>query len=56
MMQVLKDVGGVEMPELLARLTAEPQPGSAKTVTAAASPEAEGNGRRSPPTPPDAEA
>jgi len=29
MMQVMKDIGGVEMPEFLARLTPEPRPRSA---------------------------
>jgi flotillin len=46
MMQVLKDVGGVEMPEFLARLTPEPPPAGA---TPAAPAEADANGRRSPP-------
>jgi flotillin len=44
MMQVLKDVGGVEMPEFLARLTPESQPA-----------EAGGNRRSSPPPTPSAD-
>jgi flotillin len=53
MMQVLKDVGGVEMPEFLARLTPEQQPASA---TPAAASEAEGNGRRNVPPAPNTDA
>jgi flotillin len=48
MMQVLKDVGGVEMPEFLARLT----PGSPAAGVPATTPEAEGNGKRNPPPAP----
>jgi flotillin len=33
MMQVMKDIGGVEMPEYLARLTPEGRPGAPEPVT-----------------------
>jgi flotillin len=55
MMQVLKDVGGVEMPEFLARLTHDPLPASGPALAPAAPPQAEGNSQRGGPPAPGAE-